>query len=110
MQNTIDQLVLSYNAGNARAFANLFTLDAQVYEHAGRLSQQNREEIFVYYQDLFTRYPLNCTTVLHRIVLGKRIIDHEQVQRSPEHDPFRVVTIYELKGGLIGRIDFLRGE
>lgn len=104
----IDLLVDAYNASDARAFAELFEENATVYEHPGLLTQQNREEIFQYYAVLFSKYPLNRTEVVHRIVIGNRIIDHERVRRSPEVAPFEVLTIYEMGAQLIKRVDFVR--
>ena len=108
MNSIADQLVEAYNAQDAHAFAALFAVEAVVYEHPNRLAQRGREAILKYYQKLFANYPANQTKVLHRIVVGNRIIDHERVQRSLQHAPFEVVTIYEVSNGLIGRIDFVR--
>lgn len=104
----IDQLVLAYNASNARAFADLFEEKVQVFEHPNILTQQSREEIFDYYVDLFAQFPQNRTEVLHRIVIGNRVIDHERVRRSPNAEPFEVLAIYEMGETLIQRLDFIR--
>lgn len=106
--NIIDLLVERYNSSDAKAFADLFDLEAQVFEHPSLLTQKSREEIFECYQALFEKYPLNRTKVLHRIVIGNRIIDHESVQRHPEQEPFEVLTIYEMETNLIKRVDFIR--
>lgn len=106
---TLDRLVEAYNAGDAVAFSNLFAPDASVYEHPGRLTQQSRQEMLAYYTDVFAAYPLNRTRILYRVVTDNRVIDHEHVQRSPQHAPFDVITIYELDAeGLIRRVDFIR--
>lgn len=104
----IDQLVEAYNWGDARAFANLFTLEVVVYEHPNRPTQQSREEIFRRYTEVFKQFPFNCTEVVHRIVIGDWVIDHEKVRRSPEREPFDVVAVYELQDGAIKRLDFIR--
>lgn len=110
-QSTIDQLVEAYNAHDALAFANLFSIDAQVYEHPGRLTQQTRQELLDYYNQVFATYPQNQTQVLYRVTTGNRVIDHERVQRSPEDKPFEVISIYELDAqGLICRLDFVRKD
>jgi hypothetical protein len=106
---TIDELVNAYNRGDARAFANLFTENAPVYEHPNRLTQRGREELFGYYQQVFSQYPANRTEVLHRIIVGNRVIDHERVSRGDgEGNVFDVVTIYQIRNGLIERLDFVR--
>lgn len=107
----IDQLVLAYNAGDAQAFSDLFSLNACVYEHPGQLTQQSRKALFAYYTDVFAAYPANQTQVLYRVTTGNRVIDHERVSRSADHQPFEVISIYELDAdGLICRLDFVRKD
>lgn len=104
----IDGLVAAYNAGNARAFADLFAPDATHGDLNSDARQRGREEIYQRYVDVFAQYPENRTAVLHRIVLDRFVVDHEQVRRSPDAEPFEVVAIYTLDGGLIQRLDFVR--
>lgn len=104
----IDKLVESYNSSDARAFADLFEETAFVYEHPNQPTQKSRKEIFEYYEKLFAEYPNNRTEVLHRIIIGNRIIDHERVKRSFDVESFEVLTIYEMGDELIKRVDFVR--
>jgi uncharacterized protein (TIGR02246 family) len=104
----IDCLVEAYNSSNARAFADLFASDVVVYEHPNKPTQQSREEIFERYTEVFKKFPLNETEVVHRIVIGDWVIDHEKVRRSPEHEPFDVVAVYEMQDGAIKRFDLIR--
>ncbi len=104
----VDALVLAYNAHDARGFADFFAVDAQTFGHPNVLAQNSREEIFQTYQRVFQLAPLNHTTVLHRIVIGNRVIDHERVQRSPDAEPFEALAIYQFDDGLIARFDLIR--
>ena len=107
----IDQLVKAYNAGDAVAFSNLFSINASVYEHPCHLTQQTRQELLDYYIKVFVAYPENQTQVLYRVITGNRIIDHERVQRGSEYKSFEVISIYELDSdGLICRLDFVRKD
>lgn len=106
----IDNLVVQYNNRNARGFADLFSLNTRVYEHPGILTQQGREEIYEYYEKLFHEFPENQTKVLHRIVIDNKVIDHEEVRRSPSATPFHVLAIYEMENGFIKRLDFIRNQ
>jgi hypothetical protein len=109
-EKIINQLVGFYNNHNARGFSNLFATDTEVYEHPGILTQRGREEIYLYYQKLFREFPENQTKVLHRIVIDNKVIDHEEVRRSPEAAAFYVLAIYEIENGLINRLDFIRNK
>jgi hypothetical protein len=104
----IDDLVVAYNNGNARAFADLFDVDAITYEHPNIVAQQTREGIYEYYKAVFAKFPNLKTQVLYRVEIGNRVIDHELVQRSPESEPFNVIAVYEIENDLITRLDLVR--
>jgi hypothetical protein len=106
----IDNLVEAYNTSNAQVFADCFTENAEIFEHPNILTQQSKAEILAYYQQLFNEFPLNRTEILHRIIMDNRIIDHECVRRTPEVEPFEVLTIYEIDDVLIRRVDFIRKQ
>jgi uncharacterized protein (TIGR02246 family) len=112
----IDQLVAAYNAQKARAFADLFTDDAWHGNIHTQVFQQGREAIYQRYVEVFAQYPQNSTQVVHRIVLGNKVIDHEHVRRSPDTPYFEVVAIYTIVnengggsgGGKIARLEMVR--
>lgn len=103
----LDQLVDAYNAGDADSFADLLSADVVVVSHPERLLQSGNAEVRSHYRQVFSANPGNRTEVLHRIVLGDRVVDHERVSRSDNADPFDVVTIYTIAGARISRIDFV---
>jgi hypothetical protein len=104
----IDLLVDAYNAGDARAFADLFADDAPhgvIHSNAYLIG---RDAIYSRYVEIFSTYPQNRSDVVHRIAFGPFVIDHERVRRSPDAEPFDVIAIYTLESGLIKRLDFVR--
>jgi hypothetical protein len=107
-QQIIDQLVIAYNAHNARAFADLFTEDAIHGTLHAESQQRGREEIYHRYVEVFANFPENKTEVVQRTVFGSFVVDHELVRRSPASEPFNVVAIYTIEAGLIKRLDFVR--
>lgn len=104
----IDKLVEAYNSGNARAFADLFAPDALSCVHPGTITERSREEVYRLYRERFAQFPQNRTEVLHRIVIGDYVMDHERVRRSPEAEPFEVLAIYLVQDSLIQRFDMVR--
>jgi hypothetical protein len=108
MNTIIDQLVTAYNAGQTTTFANFFTEDGCTYEHPNTLMQQGREAIFEYYKVIFEKYPQQTTTILSRKIIGAFVIDHEEVQRSPDQVPFEVIAIYTFENNFIKRVDLIR--
>lgn len=104
----IDRLVAAYNARDARAFAAFFALDAVHGNLNAADALRGREAIYARYADVFRTYPENHSDVVHRIVYGDFVIDHERVRRSKDAEPFDVVAIYTVEDGLVARIDFVR--
>jgi hypothetical protein len=104
----VDQLVITYNAQDARAFADLFREDAVHGILYAETQQRGREEIYARYLQFFSDFPENKTVVVHRIAFGSFVVDHEVVRRSPLSDPINVVAIHEFELGLIKRLDFIR--
>ena len=107
-EQLIDKLVECYNSHNARGFADCFAENVKTYEHPNILSQNSREEIFETYEKVFALRPNNSTTVVHRIIIGNRIIDHEKVNREINDEPFDAIAIYEIENNLIQRFDLVR--
>jgi hypothetical protein len=107
-EQLIDKLVECYNSHNARGFADCFAENVKTYEHPNILSQNSREEIFETYEKVFAMRPNNRTTVVHRIIIGNRIIDHEKVNREINDEPFDAIAIYEIENNLIQRFDLVR--
>jgi hypothetical protein len=104
----VDQLVIAYNAQDARAFADFFQEDAIHGILYADQQQRGREEIYARYLKFFSDFPENKTVVVHRIAFGSFVVDHEVVRRSPLSDPINVVAIHEFELGLIKRLDFIR--
>ena len=104
----IDRLIEAYNRQDVQAFANLFTENAVHGVLHSETQQRSRQEIFERYVEVFGMYPENKTEVVHRIVFGSFVIDHEKVSRSSSNEPFDVVAIYTLESGLISRLEFVR--
>ena len=104
----VDSLVEAYNAHDAQKFAAHFAEDANAYAHPSVLTQKGRAGIGAFYAQRFADLPELKTQVLHRIVIGDYVIDHERVQRSHDQPPFDTLAINLVKDGYIQRLDILR--
>ena len=69
--------------------------------------------------DMITRYPAPKDSertfsdqlrfeLVSRTVIGRTVIDHERVFRSPDATPFEVAAIYTFAGDKIARVDFVK--
>ena len=106
----LDRLRAAYNAGDASVFAGVLADDVRIVSHAGRVLQTSAAEVREHYEKVFASNPDNRTEMVHRIVLGERIIDHERVRRSLAAAPFDVVTINTISGDRVASIEFLNAK
>jgi uncharacterized protein (TIGR02246 family) len=105
---TIKLSIEAYNSRSAHTLASFFAPDVKIFQHPNTLVQQGREGVLEHYTQVFAQNPQASVDVIYSVVIGDKVILHEKMRQSPEHDPFEVVAIYELKDGLIQRLDFIR--
>jgi uncharacterized protein (TIGR02246 family) len=104
----IQRLVDRYNAGDAAGVAACFAAGCEEFSHPGQPLRTGPQAIEDNYTKLFAEFPQNRAEVLHRSVIGDKVIDHERVWRSPTHEPFEVLVIYTVKDGAVIRTDYVR--
>lgn len=104
----VDAFIAAYNAHDAQKFAAQFEVGANAYEHPGELAQEGPAGLEAYYARRFQDLPYLRTEILHRIVIGDYVIDHEQVQRAADQEPFHTLAINLVRDGKIHRLDIVR--
>jgi hypothetical protein len=61
------------------------------------------------YENLFNESPQLHSTIIHRTVLGNKVIDHESiVGRRGSDTPIEIILIYEVADGKIFRMTAIR--
>ena len=98
----------AYNAQDLEAFCSFYADDAVLTGYAGEVLAEGLEAIRSRHAKLFADFPQNRAELLHRIVVGGHVIDHEHVERAPGGDTFQVAPIYSFAGGKIARVDFVK--
>lgn len=94
----------AFNARDVDVLVAIYAADAELYEHPDKLLAKGtaalRERFSVRFQE-----PNLHAALLHRIVAGDRIIDHERVTRTFPEGPgtIELTMIYEVKAGRIAR-------
>ncbi|MEE4658967.1 MAG: nuclear transport factor 2 family protein [Halieaceae bacterium] len=98
----------TYNAQDIDGFAAVFAEDAEIFRNIGDTvpAMKGRSEIHAAYGKIFRDNPQNKSTLMGRMVQGNFVLDHELITGRDEE--FRLVAIYEVKGGLITRAWFVR--
>ena len=99
-----------YNDRNIEGFMSSFAEDIKMYN----LGQSNpsvvgKDEVRKVYTKLFENSPKLHSTILKRIVIGNKVIDHESITgRNGNSEVLELVLIYEVNNGKINKITVIR--
>jgi uncharacterized protein (TIGR02246 family) len=98
----------TYNAQDIDGFVAVFAEDAEIFRNIGdtEAAMKGRDAIRAGYGRIFRENPQNKSTLMGRMVQGNFVFDHEWI--TGRDTEFRIVAIYEVKGGLITRAWFVR--
>ena len=99
-----------YNNRNIDGFMTSFSEDIKMYNLADpKPTVVGRKEVRSVYTNLFKKSPKLHSTILKRIVIGNKVIDHESITgRNGNADVLELVLIYEVKNQKIYRITVIR--
>lgn len=99
----------AYNAHDLEAFVACYDSEVEVFDFpgAGEPSLRGREAMRARYGPMFTQGTIHAE-LLGRMVIGSRALDHERVTGLGEGRVIFAVAIYEVTGGLIKKVWFLR--
>jgi hypothetical protein len=104
----VESQFAAYNAQELDAFCASYAENATLGGFNEAPHTVGRDAIRARHEKLFAEFPQNKAVLLHRLVVGNTVIDHERVFRSPDAEPFEVAAIYTLADGKIARVDFVK--
>ncbi|MEO0468916.1 MAG: nuclear transport factor 2 family protein [Bacteroidota bacterium] len=108
-ETIVQQQVEAYNTRNLAAFADCFAEDIQLFNFQQLQPYlSGKQALREAYGDVFGNSPDLHATIVQRIVLGNKVIDHEQVVGRKGVDFIDVVVVYEVENGLINRVTYIR--
>lgn len=99
----------AYNAQDLDGYMAFFADDCVVADFNGAVTMRGAAEIRERYAKTFADFPQNKARLVHRVVVGATVIDHEDVARAPDGPRFEVAAIYTTRDGKIARVDFVKG-
>ncbi len=103
-----ETMIAHYNAQDADAYVALMTDDAAEAGYRGAVVRDGREGVRDGLKAMFAEFPQNRAEILSGYTLGDFVVLHEKVARSPEADPFEVMSIYSFEGDKVSRVEFVR--
>src|SRR5688500_1330661 len=109
-ETVIQRQLEAYNARDIEALMATYADDAQQYEYPTRLVSSGAAALRERMAERF-REPNLHAKLLHRIVIGRIVIDHEEVMRTfPEGTgKVELVAIYEVRDTKIVTARFIYG-
>ncbi len=98
----VQQQLDAYNARDLDALMTIYAEDAHMFEHPSTLLARGRDALRERFAARFQE-PNLYARLVHRIVVGNKVIDHEQVTRTfPEGTgTLELIMIYEVQGDKI---------
>ncbi|WP_018996879.1 nuclear transport factor 2 family protein [Hirschia maritima] len=100
----------AYNAQDLDKFCGYFSDDILITSYLGDIVCEGMKAFRERHVGIFSDFPSNKAKLLHRIVLGDTVIDHEDVDRGNGDKSFQVGCIYTIKNGLISRIEYVKAS
>ncbi len=96
---TVQAQLEAYNRGDIAAFIATFHPDAELFVLGeDEPKARGRPAIEAIYADLFARSPNLHSEVVHRAVIGDRVVDHERITgRDGSDAPLELIMVYEVE-------------
>lgn len=100
MQRQLD----AFNARDLDALLATYADDAEIFEHPATLLASGKAALRERYRARLSEPNLHAE-LLHRVVLGSKVVDHERVTRTFPEGPgaLELLMTYEVQGGRITR-------
>ncbi|NBB52460.1 NTF2 enzyme family protein [Rhizobium sp. CRIBSB] len=98
----------AYNAQDVEALVGYFDDGVTVSDLNAEPNLRGKGAFRERHVALFAQHPQNRAELVSRTVIGRTVIDHERVFRSPDATPFEVAAIYTFAGDKIARVDFVK--
>ena len=106
----VQQQLDAFNARDVEALLAIYAEDAQMFEHPSKLLAAGSAQLRERFQARFKEPDLHAT-LRQRIVMGNKVIDHEEVTRTfPEgKGRLELLMLYEVENGRIAKAWCLAG-
>ncbi|OAN62751.1 nuclear transport factor 2 family protein [Sphingomonas sp. TDK1] len=105
---TTHAMIARYNAQDADGYVELMTEGACEATYRGAVLREGREGVRSGLKAMFAEFPNNRADILSSYALGETVVLHEKVSRSPEAEPFEVMSIYTFSDDKVDRVEFIR--
>ena len=99
----------AYNSRDIEAFVAMHAPDAELYAFSETAPFiKGQEQIRTTYSEIFKTSPTLHSKLIHRIVLGNKVIDHEEITGRKGVGVLEFIAIYEVDDVAITKAHFIR--
>ena len=105
---TTHRMIELYNAQDADGYVALMTDDACEAGYRGAVLREGKEGVRAGLKAMWVQFPQNRAEILSSLELGDYVLLHERVSRSPDSEPFEVMSVYSFEGDKVSRVEFIR--
>ena len=104
-EEVVQRQLVAYNQKDLEAFIACYADDVQIFSHPDELILEGKNEMRKRYTERFKSSNLHAQ-VVNRIVVGNKVIDHENVIGIDE-SVVNAVATYEVRNGAIKKVWFI---
>jgi hypothetical protein len=104
----VERALAAFNAGDAAAFAGLFTDDGVIIDYPDTMAGTGPAEIQAYVSKAFAAFPKARVALQGRFDLGARQITLERFDRGDGTSEYDAALVYTITDAGIARMDFVR--
>lgn len=104
-ESIVQRQLNAYNARDYKAFIAAYSDDVELYNYPNQLIGKGMDAL-KRYESFFANTPNLYCEIKKRMVLGNKVIDHENVRAG--NNTLNAVAVYEVKNGKISKVTFIR--
>lgn len=99
----------AYNNRDIDSFVSMHAPNAELYSFSEKKPfAKGTEQIRSIYSEIFENSPTLFSKLIHRIVLGNKVIDHEEITGRKGTEILEFIAIYEVNKTAIIKAHFIR--
>lgn len=108
-EDIVQKQLDAYNSRDIDTFIAMHAPDAELYAFSEKKPfVKGEKQIRATYAEIFKTSPNLNSKLLHRIVLGNKVIDHEEITGRKGVDILEFIAIYEVNKTAITKAHFIR--
>lgn len=98
----------AYNKRDIEAFLKPYSEDVKVYAYPDQLMSEGKAKMRERYAPMFLELTDLYCTLVNRIVLNNKVIDHEEVVYIKSKPKLYAIAIYTITDGKISEVRFMK--